>query len=124
VVAFGILAAGCGGGSGINRQASEQLVTAVARVRAAARAHDVVGATARLGDVRRMVAVLRARGDLSDSAAGRILGAASAVATDLRLIPTTTTTTTSTTTTTTPTQPPPPKKKGHGHGGDQGDNGG
>jgi hypothetical protein len=120
-IAFALVAAGCSGGSGIDRQASDQLVAAVARVRAAARAHDVAGANARLGDVRNMVAFLRARGDLSGAAAGRILGAADGVATDLLLIPTTTTTTTSTTTTLPP--PAPERKKGHGRGGGNGDNG-
>jgi hypothetical protein len=122
-LAFALCAAGCGGRPGIDRQASDQLASAVARVRAAARAHDVVGAKARLDDVRRMVVVLRAHGDLSQSAAGRILVAADAVGSDLRLIPTTTTST-STTTTTTTTLPPPPagKQKDH-HGKGSGDNG-
>jgi hypothetical protein len=96
------------------------LVGAVARVRAAARAHDVVGAKARLDDVRRMLALLRARGDVSDAAARRILAAAATVEADLRLVPTTTTSTTTT------TSPPPPHEKkkehhGHGKGGDNGD---
>src|SRR5262249_44464857 len=122
VIAVVLAAAGCSGSSGIDRQASDQLGTAVARVRAAARAHDVVDANARVGAVRGMVAVVRARGDLSDGAAGRILGAANAVAADLRLIPTTTTTTSSTTTTTPAPPPAPERKKGHDHGGDHGDN--
>jgi hypothetical protein len=121
-LAFGLVATGCGGGSSIDRQASQQLAGAVARVRAAARAHDVAGARARLDDVRRMLALLRARGDVSDAAARRILAAADAVGTDLRLIPTTTTTSTSTTTTTPPRRPPPNGKKDH-HGRAKGDGG-
>jgi hypothetical protein len=124
-LAFALCGAGCGGHSGINRQASDRLTSAVAGVRAAARAHDVVAARARLDAVRRMVVSLRARGDLSDAVAGRILVAADAVGSDLSLIPTTTTSTSTTTTTTTTTQPAPPpagKKDHHGHGkGDNGD---
>jgi hypothetical protein len=125
-IAIALFAAGCGGGSGVDRQASDQLTTAVAGVRAAASADDVTLASARLDDLRRMVLFLRLRGDVSDHAAGRILGAADAVAADLDLIPTTTTTSTSTTTTTTtPTttpQPfPPHGHHGHGNGNDNGD---
>jgi hypothetical protein len=121
-VAVALFGAGCGGGSGVSPQASDQLTGAVARVRAAARAHDVVGANARLGDVRRMVTFLRARGDVSGAAAARILEAANEVAADLGLIPTTPTTTTTTTTTTPPPPPAPEKGKGHhGHGGGNGD---
>jgi hypothetical protein len=120
-VAFALLAQGCGTHTGIDRQASDELTTAVAQVRAAARAHDVAGAQAGLDDVRRMVASLRDHRDLSDATAGRILVATDEVAADLRLIPTTTTSTSSTTTTTRPAPPPPPKKGHHGQGnGDQG----
>lgn len=117
-VAFGLAAAGCGGHSNIDRQASVQLESAVARVRAAAAARDVAGANARLAEVRRMVALFRAHRDLSAAAAARILtaAAAAAVGSDLSLIPTTTTPTTTTPTTTTPTtipqKPAPPKPGG------------
>jgi hypothetical protein len=118
-VALVLLVAGCGGGSGIDRQASDQLATAVAGVRAAANAHDVTLASARLDDVRRMVLFLRLHGDLSEHAAGRILQATDEVATDLQLVPTTTTT--STTTTTTPA--PPSSSERHGHHGNGNGNG-
>jgi hypothetical protein len=121
-VTFALCAAGCGGHSSIDRQASEQLAGVVAQVRAAARAHDVVAANARLDDIGRMVALLRARGDVSEGAARRILAAADAVRTDLRLVATTTTSTSTTSSTTSP--PPPDKRKEHhGHGKGGGDNG-
>jgi hypothetical protein len=120
-LAFALCAGGCGGHGGISRQASAELESAVARVRAAARVHDVAGARTRLDAVRQMVVSLRSRGDLTDAQAGRILVAADAVGADLSLIPTTTTST-STTTTTTPAPPPPPAKKDH-HGHGHGDNG-
>jgi hypothetical protein len=115
-----IVAAGCGGKTAIDARASDQLTAAVARVRAAARDHDVAGAGARLDDLRRIVLLLRANGDLTDAAAGRILAAADGVGSDLRLIPTTTSTTTISPTTTTPNppSPPPPRpdKRHHGKG--------
>jgi hypothetical protein len=120
-----LLGAGCGGGSGVDHQASDQLATAVAGVRAAANAHDATLASSRLDDVRRMVLFLRVRGDLSDRAAGRILVDADAVGTSLGLIPTTTTTTTMTTTTTTTLPPPPAPSLGdHGHGNGNGNGSG
>jgi hypothetical protein len=124
-LAFALCGAGCGAHAGINRQASAQLESAVAGIRAAARAHDVVAARTRLDVVRRMVVSLRSRGDLSDVAAGRILLAADAVGADLGLIPTTTSTATTTLAPAQSTPPPPGNKKDH-HGrgnGDNGDNG-
>jgi hypothetical protein len=123
-LAFALCASACGGHGGISRSASAQLANAVAGVRAAARAHDVTAARARLDDVRRIVVSLKARGDLGDAAARRILVAADEVGGDLSLISTTTTSTTTTTTqpAPSPTVPPVEKPKGH-HGHGHGDNG-
>jgi hypothetical protein len=101
--ALAALLSGCGGPSAISRDASAQLVAAVGRVRAAAQAHDVATAQARLADVRRRVLLLRANGELTQTAAGRILSAADLVASDLPLATTSTSTTTSSTTTSTST---------------------
>jgi hypothetical protein len=117
------LLSSCGGHPAITRDASAQLTAAVARVRAAAVAHDTATASARLDDVRKSVLLLRANGELSQAAAGRILSAADLVASDLPLASTTTTTTTPTspsTSTTTSTVPAPRGKDHHGkdHQGD------
>ena len=117
------LLSGCGGHTAMTRDASAQLTAAVARVRAAAVAHDTATASARLDDVRKRVLLLRATGELSQAAGDRILSAADLVASDLPLASTTTSTTTTTSTststsTTTSTVPAPPRGKDH-HGKDQ-----
>lgn len=114
-----LMFAGCGNDphASITSSASQQLVAVVARVRAAAGSGDITTARAGLANIRTRVIALQRQGDLSESAATRIVRAADVVEADLRLAPTTTTPTTTTTT----AAPKPEEKhhgKGHGGGGD------
>ena len=125
VVALLCIAA-CGSGtSGVSAPAGALLHTRVAAIRTAASHGDRSAAADQLTQLRDSVAALRARGEISDAAAKRILGAAATVQTELALLPppsTTTTTTIEPTTTTKPKPPGPPKKgpgpKDHHHGPD------
>ena len=98
--------AGCGGSDSLPRSAATQLQPRVAAIRVAASAGDPVGATAAAGELGRMVATLRATGDLTAKQATEILAAAADVQTQLaQLAPPASENPTSTTTGTTGTAP-------------------
>ena len=71
---------GCGQeGAGIGDTASAALQPQVQQVRAAATSGDRAGAARELAELRQMVTDLRQRGDLSESAAAKVLAAAAEV---------------------------------------------
>jgi hypothetical protein len=117
VVALG-LAAGCGGGggldTGVSHEAEGQLVLQVAAVRQSAEAGDLAHANGYLDELVASVPNLQSQGKLDDAAGARILAAAEAVRRELDA------STPTTEATTTTTAPPPPdtapprehKKKG------------
>lgn len=71
---------GCGQeGTGIGQNASASLDPHVQQVRAAATSGDHAGAVRELAELRQTVAELRQRGELSESAAARVLAAAAEV---------------------------------------------
>lgn len=75
-----LLLVGCGQeGAGIGQSASAALDPQVQQVRAAASNGDPAGAARELAELRQTVAGLRQRGELSESAAARVLAAASEV---------------------------------------------
>ena len=75
-----LLLVGCGQeGSGIGQSASAVLNPQVQQVRAAATGGDRAGAARELAELRQTVADLRQRGELSESAAARVLAAAAEV---------------------------------------------
>jgi hypothetical protein len=128
VVIVGVLVlSACGtSSSGVSGPASRQLHTQVAAIRFAARGADRAAAAQQVANLLASVRQLRARGDLSASAAADIRRAAAAVTAQLVLIPLPTTTTTTTTTAPPPTRPEPghrdknPKgNDGHGRPGNQ-----
>lgn len=93
-----LLMAGCGSRSGgISEVASDDLRVRVESLRGATAAGDRAAAENLLAELRQRVAVLRSEGELSGSAARRILDAAAVVEVELAAMPTTTT-----------TAPPPP----------------
>lgn len=122
----------CGGDAPpVSDAAAIELAERVEQVRTDATAGDADAARAGLADVRATVDRLRARGELTEQAATRILAASADVEDGLALI----TTTTSPPTTTAPTTPPPPPttvgrddeddqekedERGGGRGGDRG----
>ena len=112
----------CGGSSSLPPAAATQLQPRVAAIRVAASAGDPTGARAAAGELERMVAALRASGDLSAKQATAILAAAAQVDSQLTLLaPPVAESSTSTTTATTPTtgeHPGKGKEKGKGEGHD------
>ena len=75
-----LLLVGCGQeGAGIGQSASAALDPQVQQVRAAATNGDPAGAARELAELRQTVAGLRQRGELSESAAARVLAAAAEV---------------------------------------------
>ena len=75
-----LLLVGCGKeGAGVSQSASAALDPQVRQVRVAATNGDPAGAARELAELRRMVADLRQRGELSESAAARVLAAAAEV---------------------------------------------
>ena len=75
-----LLLVGCGQeGAGIGESASAALAPQVQQVRAAATSGDRAGAARELAELRQMVTDLRQRGELSESAAARVLAAAAEV---------------------------------------------
>lgn len=75
-----LLLVGCGQeGTGIGQSASAALDPQVQQVRAAATSGDRAGAARELAELRQTVADLRQRGELSESAAARVLAAAADV---------------------------------------------
>ena len=75
-----LLLVGCGEeGAGIGQSASAALDPQVQQVRAAASRGDRAGAARELAEMRQTVANLRQQGELSESAAARVLAAAAEV---------------------------------------------
>ena len=75
-----LLLVGCGQeGAGIGQSASAVLDPQVQQVRAAASNGDPAGAARELAELRQTVAGLRQRGELSESAAAKVLAAAAEV---------------------------------------------
>lgn len=75
-----LLLVGCGqDGAGIGQRASAALDPQVQQVRAAATSGDHAGAARELAKLRQTVADLRQQGELSESAAARVLAAAAEV---------------------------------------------
>ena len=90
-----LLLVACGQqGAGIGESAASALAPRVQQVRAAATSGDSAGAARELAELRRTVADLRQRGELSEDGAARVLAAAAEVEARLPA-------------TTTPTQAPP-----------------
>jgi uncharacterized lipoprotein YajG len=109
-----LLVAGCASSKpSMSASASATLVQQAASVRAAVTNNDLPGAHAQLARLRRTVADLEAKGQLSASRAAAILTSAAEVDT---LLGPGATTTNLTTTTTSVTTPPPAKGKGNGKG--------
>ena len=80
LVLLPVLLAGCGqDGAGIGQSASAALDPQVQQVRDAATSGDHAGAARELAELRQMVADLRQQGELSESAAARVLAAAAEV---------------------------------------------
>jgi len=72
--------AACGGGAaGIGQAASAELTPQVQQIRAAATSGDAAATAATLAELRRTVADLRQRGELSDADAAEVLAAAAEV---------------------------------------------
>ena len=116
---------GCGRGrAGVSPDTGAQLEPRVAEIRALATARQPDQVTAKLADLRRLVADLRSRDELTAQAAQAVLAAADAVGGQLVLITTTTTTTAAPPTTDSTISAARSDKgagpgKGHGkHGGD------
>jgi len=111
-----LLAAGCGGAAGpsMTSDAARQLQVQDQAVHLALVSGDRGQVDQTLADLRRTVATLQGRGELSPDRAHAILTAVDAVQTDLVLLPTTTTSTTTTT-------PPPHDRKPEGKAGGPGD---
>lgn len=123
----------CGGDvPPVSDAAAIELAERVEQVRTDATAGDADAARAGLADVRATVDRLRARGELTEQAATRILAASADVEDGLALITTTTSPPTTTASTTTSTSAPPAPTttsdrdddddddKGKGRGGDRG----
>ena len=82
-----LLLVGCGQeGAGIGQSASAVLDPHVQQVRAAATRGDRAGAARELAELRQTVADLRQRGELSESAAAKVLAAAAEVEAQLEAI--------------------------------------
>lgn len=102
----------------IGERASARLAPQVRQTRAAAAGGDTAGVAAQLAALRRSVADLRQRHELSDGGAARVLGAASEVEGNLPAVPATAVTVTTTTTGSPGTSPLPTVYGGHEkHGG-------
>ena len=99
-VGLALAVVGCGHGrAGVSPDAGAQLKPRVAEIRALATARQADQASAALADLRRLVADLHSRHELTDQGAGNVLAAADAVSAQLVLITTTTTIPPTTTTT-------------------------
>ena len=111
------LAAGCGASdTGVSQAAGAQFRSQVDAIRSAAVQGNRSAAARRLAQLLATVAMLRAKGELSDSAAARIRRAAAGVNAELSLLPAPSTTTTSTTSPAEPDAKPRGKRddaKGH-----------
>ena len=117
-----IASAGCGGSAvSVTPGAVRDLSARVTDVRRAAIAHDADAARRALESLRRRVATLRTRGEISDERAAAVLAAATRLDAHLDLVTTTTVTTTTTTTgppvvPTKPAKPEKPENPGQGKG--------
>jgi len=90
VMVVAVAVGSCGSGaSGIGKTASGRLTPEVQQVRAAVADGDPVGAAAKLAELRRTVAELRQRGDLTVDGASTVLAAAAEVEAGMGAVPST-----------------------------------